>query len=174
VQRGDVLQGDENVPVQLDVRNVLDRAVGGEDTFLILAAEERELDLLTLVLVRVVLDGAQTSGFRYFKRLSRSYTPWNALLVWSRCGLGIVCSAGNAKDRAIFFILAARPWGTRSNRCGARFPNAGLPWLMLGLGGAMVAAGGRDPAFGSGPLATVVQDILSITIYFAIAVPIVV
>ena len=28
---------------------------------------------------------------------------------------------------------------------------------------------GRDPAFGSGPLATVAQDILSIVIYFAIA-----
>ena len=31
---------------------------------------------------------------------------------------------------------------------------------------------GFDPAFGSGPLATVIQDLLSITIYFAIAVPI--
>jgi magnesium transporter len=30
---------------------------------------------------------------------------------------------------------------------------------------------GRDPAFGSGPLATVVQDLLSIAIYFAIAIP---
>ena len=30
---------------------------------------------------------------------------------------------------------------------------------------------GRDPAFGSGPLATVIQDLLSILIYFAIALP---
>ena len=30
---------------------------------------------------------------------------------------------------------------------------------------------GFDPAFGSGPLATVIQDLLSIAIYFAIAVP---
>lgn len=30
---------------------------------------------------------------------------------------------------------------------------------------------GADPAFGSGPLATVIQDLLSIAIYFAIAVP---
>jgi magnesium transporter len=36
-----------------------------------------------------------------------------------------------------------------------------LPWLMSKLG--------RDPAFGSGPLATVVQDLLSLVIYFAIA-----
>jgi magnesium transporter len=32
---------------------------------------------------------------------------------------------------------------------------------------------GRDPAFGSGPLATVVQDLLSIVIYFAISLAIV-
>jgi magnesium transporter len=36
-----------------------------------------------------------------------------------------------------------------------------LPWLMARLG--------RDPAFGSGPLATVVQDLLSLVIYFAVA-----
>ena len=32
---------------------------------------------------------------------------------------------------------------------------------------------GADPAFGSGPLATVIQDLLSITVYFAVAIPIV-
>jgi magnesium transporter len=36
-----------------------------------------------------------------------------------------------------------------------------LPWIFDALG--------LDPAFGSGPLATVIQDLLSITIYFAIA-----
>jgi magnesium transporter len=35
-----------------------------------------------------------------------------------------------------------------------------LPWAL--------ARAGRDPAFGSGPLATVVQDLLSIIIYFAV------
>jgi magnesium transporter len=30
---------------------------------------------------------------------------------------------------------------------------------------------GFDPAYGSGPLATVIQDLLSIAIYFAIGVP---
>jgi magnesium transporter len=39
----------------------------------------------------------------------------------------------------------------------------GLPWLFNRLG--------VDPAFGSGPLATVLQDLLSIIVYFAIAVP---
>jgi len=36
-----------------------------------------------------------------------------------------------------------------------------LPWLLV--------RSGADPAFGSGPLATVIQDLLSILIYFAIA-----
>ncbi|MGH8659192.1 MAG: magnesium transporter, partial [Gammaproteobacteria bacterium] len=36
-----------------------------------------------------------------------------------------------------------------------------LPWLF--------DAFGRDPAFGSGPLATVIQDLASIVIYFVIA-----
>jgi magnesium transporter len=36
-----------------------------------------------------------------------------------------------------------------------------LPWAFHRLG--------KDPAFGSGPLATVVQDLLSIIIYFGTA-----
>jgi magnesium transporter len=39
-----------------------------------------------------------------------------------------------------------------------------LPWLFQRRG--------YDPAFGSGPLATVAQDLLSIAVYFAVAVPI--
>jgi magnesium transporter len=35
-----------------------------------------------------------------------------------------------------------------------------LPWW--------IARSGRDPAFGSGPLATVIQDILSLLVYFAV------
>ncbi len=38
----------------------------------------------------------------------------------------------------------------------------GLPWLLRSFG--------QDPAFGSGPLATVMQDLLSILIYFGFAV----
>jgi len=40
-----------------------------------------------------------------------------------------------------------------------------LPWLFT--------LSGHDPAFGSGPLATVIQDLLSIVIYFAIAAAVV-
>jgi magnesium transporter len=36
-----------------------------------------------------------------------------------------------------------------------------LPWLFAKLG--------YDPAFGSGPIATVIQDVISLLIYFLIA-----
>src|SRR3954471_10971651 len=55
VEGGDVLERDENVPVQLDVGDLVDVAVGGEDALLVLAAEEGYLDLFALVLGRVVL-----------------------------------------------------------------------------------------------------------------------
>jgi magnesium transporter len=47
----------------------------------------------------------------------------------------------------------------------ATFVAMALPWLL--------SKTGRDPAFGSGPLATVVQDLLSIVIYFGMVVLIV-
>jgi magnesium transporter len=34
----------------------------------------------------------------------------------------------------------------------------GLPWLL--------ARWGKDPAFGSGPLGTIIQDVLTLVIYF--------
>lgn len=36
-----------------------------------------------------------------------------------------------------------------------------LPWILWHTG--------RDPAYGSGPLATVIQDVLSIVIYLSVA-----
>ena len=35
-----------------------------------------------------------------------------------------------------------------------------LPWLLARVG--------TDPAFGSGPVATIIQDVLTIAIYFAV------
>jgi magnesium transporter len=42
---------------------------------------------------------------------------------------------------------------------------ATLPWAL--------SRRGHDPAFGSGPLATVLQDLLSLLIYLAVAVVVV-
>jgi magnesium transporter len=49
--------------------------------------------------------------------------------------------------------------------CVATLVAGALPWFLHRRG--------KDPAFGSGPLATVIQDLLSLVIYFAVAVPIV-
>lgn len=46
----------------------------------------------------------------------------------------------------------------------ATFVALGLPYVF--------AKFGKDPAFGSGPLATVIQDLLSLAVYFALAVSI--
>jgi magnesium transporter len=43
----------------------------------------------------------------------------------------------------------------------ASFVAMALPWILHRLG--------IDPAFGSGPLATMIQDLLSISVYLAIA-----
>ena len=55
MQGGDVLQRHEDVAVQLDVGDLVDVAVRRQDALLVFAAEERDLDLLALVLAGVVL-----------------------------------------------------------------------------------------------------------------------
>ena len=64
MQRSDVLERDQDVPVQLDMSDLVDGAVRGQDAVLVIAAEERDLDLLPLVLAGVVLHRAigQFSG----------------------------------------------------------------------------------------------------------------
>lgn len=77
---------------------------------------------------------------------------------------------------ALFFPFALAVWGNERVAASvglalvascsiATIVAMGLPYLLARLG--------RDPAFGSGPLATVIQDLLSIVVYFAVAVAIV-
>ncbi len=77
---------------------------------------------------------------------------------------------------AVFFPIGLWRWGDAGlamavalsifAACAtASFVALSLPWLLNRLG--------IDPAFGSGPLGTVIQDLLSIVIYFAIATAIV-
>lgn len=76
---------------------------------------------------------------------------------------------------AAFIPLAAAIWGDVDVAVGvglgllaacsiATVVAMALPWLFERFD--------ADPAFGSGPLATVIQDLLSIVVYFLIAVPI--
>lgn len=76
---------------------------------------------------------------------------------------------------AAFLPVAAVGWGDTDVAVGvavALFASSlastgvaiALPWTFQRLG--------ADPAFGSGPLATVIQDLLTIGVYFAVALPI--
>lgn len=91
-------------------------------------------------------------------------------VAWREALTGLLVGAALA---LAFFPLAALSWGEADVALAvslalfaasstATLVAMALPWLFHRLG--------TDPAFGSGPLATVIQDLLSILIYFAIAV----
>jgi magnesium transporter len=111
--------------------------------------------------------GTQTEAIAV-RGLSLSHAPMRRL-VWGelRTGLTIGIVLGGIAWAAIWFVfadsrlatavaLALVVAGTAASTIGLL-----LPWLLAALG--------RDPAFGSGPLATIIQDVLSLAIYFAIA-----
>ena len=90
-------------------------------------------------------------------------------VVWRETLTGVLVGAALA---LAFFPFAAVFWGETDvalavslslfAACSvATVVAMALPWLLHRMG--------RDPAFGSGPVATVIQDILSIVIYFAVA-----
>jgi len=77
--------------------------------------------------------------------IAAAFLPF-ALLVWGDTAVGAAVSLALLASCSIATLVAMA-----------------LPWLFQRLG--------YDPAFGSGPLSTVAQDLLSIAVYFAIAVP---
>ncbi|HSV56690.1 MAG TPA: magnesium transporter [Magnetospirillaceae bacterium] len=79
--------------------------------------------------------------------IGMSLAAVGGLLIWARWG-----------DPTVALVVGVALLGACST---ATFAAMLLPWVFSSFG--------RDPAFGSGPLATVIQDLLSITIYFAIA-----
>lgn len=73
---------------------------------------------------------------------------------------------------ACFFGFALAGWG--DGRVAAivaisLFASASIATLVAMTLPYVLARLGRDPAFGSGPLATVIQDLLSIIVYFTVA-----
>jgi magnesium transporter len=76
----------------------------------------------------------------------------------------------------IFFGFVLAIWGEPRVAVSvslALFVSASIATLVAMLLPYALARLGKDPAFGSGPLATVIQDLLSILVYFAIAVALV-
>jgi magnesium transporter len=73
---------------------------------------------------------------------------------------------------AAFFAFVLAIWGEPRVALSvsiALFVSASIATLVAMLLPYTLARLGRDPAFGSGPLATVIQDLLSIVVYFAVA-----
>ena len=98
------------------------------------------------VSIRAILRREIATGFVIGLAIAVAFLPF-ALLVWGDGSLALAVSVALLASSAIATLVALL-----------------LPWALQRLG--------TDPAFGSGPLATVIQDLLSIGIYFAVAVPI--
>jgi magnesium transporter len=94
--------------------------------------------------VRHVIARELTSGFVIGVLIAAAFFPF-AYLVW-----------GNGRVAATVSLALLASTATATGVA------MGLPYALHRLG--------RDPAFGAGPLATVIQDLLSIAIYFAVAV----
>jgi magnesium transporter len=72
---------------------------------------------------------------------------------------------------AIFLLVGALTWGGEIALAVslALFASCSVATMVAMSLPSLIDRAGLDPAFGSGPLSTVVQDLLSIVIYFAIA-----
>jgi magnesium transporter len=98
------------------------------------------------VSIRAIFRREIATGVAIGAAIALAFLPF-AWLVWNDGGVALAVSVALLASCAISTVVAMV-----------------LPWLLQRLG--------RDPAFGSGPLATVIQDLLSIAIYFAVAIPI--
>jgi magnesium transporter len=90
-------------------------------------------------------------------------------IVWKELTTGLVIGLLLA---VAFFVFALGVWGEEGVAAAvavALFVSASLATVIAMSLPYALARLGRDPAFGSGPLATVVQDLLSILVYFAVA-----
>jgi magnesium transporter len=97
------------------------------------------------VSVRSVLRRELVTGAVIGLLVAAAFVPF-ALIAWGDANVAVAVGLALLASCSVASIVAMA-----------------LPALFQRFGG--------DPAFGSGPLATVIQDLLSIAIYFAIAVP---
>jgi len=91
-------------------------------------------------------------------------------IVWRELAAGVIIGA---LIGAIFFPFAFVVWGNgriAATVAIALFISSSIATLVAMVLPYALARLGQDPAFGAGPLATVIQDLLSILVYFAVAV----
>jgi magnesium transporter len=111
--------------------------------------------------------GTQTEAIAV-RGLSLSHAPLRKLVAGElRTGLLIGLTLGAVSFPCVWLVFGdaalALAVSLSLTAAGAVAATIGLllPWTFERLG--------RDPAFGSGPIATIIQDVLSLLIYFAIA-----
>jgi magnesium transporter len=91
-------------------------------------------------------------------------------VLWRELGAGAIIGVLIGVS---FFLFALAVWGnTRvaATVAIALFVSSSIATLIAMVLPYALARAGRDPAFGSGPLATVIQDLLSILVYFSVGV----
>ena len=150
--------------------------VGALASAAIIGAFERQLDdkvLLAFFIPGVVYMSAAI-GIQTQTVLIRGFSVGIPLrrVLWGEVISGVLLSALVA---TAFFPVALVGWGDQGVALGVA-----LALLASGLASTAVAIAlpwgfqraGADPAFGAGPLATLLQDLLTIGIYFAIALPV--
>jgi magnesium transporter len=90
-----------------------------------------------------VLRSEVASGIAIGLAIALAFLPF-VLVVWGDGSIAVTVSVALLASCSLATVVAML-----------------LPWLLQRLG--------MDPAFGSGPLATVIQDLLSIVVYFTVA-----
>jgi magnesium transporter len=91
-------------------------------------------------------------------------------IVWRELAAGAIIGA---LIGATFFPFALVVWGNgriAATVAIALFISSSIATLVAMVLPYALARLGHDPAFGSGPLATVIQDLLSILVYFAVGI----
>jgi magnesium transporter len=102
------------------------------------------------MVVRALAAGPMMLGHLLLRELAVGATIG---LVLAACAVPLVLALFARPGLALAVGVALLAAGTVATTIGLLFP-----WLL--------ARAGRDPAYGSGPVATVVQDLLSLLIYF--------
>jgi magnesium transporter len=91
-------------------------------------------------------------------------------VLWRELGAGAIIGVLIGVS---FFLFALAVWGNApiaATVAIALFVSSSIATLIAMVLPYALARAGRDPAFGSGPLATVIQDLLSILVYFSVGV----
>src|SRR5688572_6626042 len=134
---------------------------------------EEELDrkVLLAFFVPAVVYMADAVGTQTETLLIRGLSAGVTLraVLWRELATGLVIGLLVAGAFELFALVA---WGQADVAAAVAIALAMSCAIATVVGMALPFAlhrAGRDPAFGSGPLATVIQDLLSIAIYFAVA-----